>query len=309
LTSEHFDTLALPGLLPGRSVSVGDTWKVPNGIAQALCNFEGLTEQDLSCKLDEVKDQVARISVKGSATGIDLGALAKLSVDATYQYDLNSKRITHLEWKQKDERDQGPASPATSVQTTVVLTRTAIEKPAVLSDVALVSVPERAEPPMPLTQLEYRDARDRFDLLYGREWQIVSQGNEHVVMRLLERGDFVSQVTITPWTMAEKGKHLSPEEFRQAMAETPGWEPEDELQAGEVPAEKGRWIYRISTLGELDGAKVMQNFYLVAGPDGQQVVLSFTMAPKQADRLGSRDLSMAANLDFPDKMPNVDGPK
>ena len=154
---------------------------------------------------------------------------------------------------------------------------------------------------MHLTQLEYHDGRHRFDMLYGREWQTASQGNEHVVMRLLDRGDFVAQVTITPWTMAEKGKHLSPEDFRQAMAETPGWEPEDELQAGEVPAEKGRWIYRISALGDLDGTRVMQNFYLVAGPDGQQVVLSFTMAPKQADRLGSRDLSMAANIDFPEK--------
>jgi hypothetical protein len=309
LTSEHFDTFALPGLLPGRSVSVGDTWKVSNGTAQTLCNFEGLTEQDLICKLEDVKDQVGRIAVRGRATGIDLGALAKLTVEGTYQYDLNSRRITHLEWKQKDERDQGPASPATSVQTNVALTRIVIEQPAILSDVALVSVPAGAEPPMHLTQLEYHDALDRFDLLYGREWQIVSQGDEHVVMRLLDRGDFVAQATITPWTRAEEGKHLSPEEFRQAMAETPGWEPENELQAGEVPAEKGRWIYRISALGELDGTKVMQNLYLVAGSDGRQVVLSFTMAPKQADRLGSRDLSLAANLDFPDKRQNGEKPR
>jgi hypothetical protein len=299
LISEHFDTLALPGLLPGRAVSMGETWKVPNAIVQALCNFEGLTEQDLVCKLEEVKDQVARVSVKGSATGIDLGALTKLSIDATYQYRLDSKRLTRLEWKQKDERDQGPASPATSVQTTIALTRTAVEQPAALSDVALVSVPETTEPPMPLTQLEYRDAKGRFDMLYGREWQTVGQGSDHVVMRLLDRGDFVAQVTITPWTKAEKGKHLTPDEFRKAMAETPGWEPEDELQAGEVPADGARWVYRISTLGELDGTKVMQNFYLVAGPDGQQVVLAFTMPPKQADRLGTRDLSMAANIDFP----------
>jgi hypothetical protein len=301
LTGEHFDTFALPGLLPGRSISIGDTWKIPNPLAQAVCNFEGLTEQDLICKLEEVKDSLARISVKGSATGIDLGALAKLSIEATLEYDLNAKRITHLEWKQKDERDQGPASPATSVQTTVALTRTAIDQPASLSDVALVSVPEGTEPPTHLTQLEYQDSQAHFNMLYGREWQMVSQGNEHVVMRLLDRGDFVAQVTITPWVTAEKGKHLSPEDFRQAMAETPGWELEDELQAGEVPAEKGRWIYRISALGELDGTKVMQNFYLIAGPDGQQVVLSFTMAPKQADRLGSRDLSMAANIDFLEK--------
>src|SRR5262249_42740458 len=49
LTSEHFDTLALAGLLPGKEVSAGSTWKVSNGVAQALCHFEGLTDQDLTC--------------------------------------------------------------------------------------------------------------------------------------------------------------------------------------------------------------------------------------------------------------------
>jgi hypothetical protein len=299
LTGEHFDTLALTGLLPGRAVSAGDTWKVPNGTAQALCSFEGLIEQNLVCKLEEVKDQVARVSITGSASGIDLGALAKLTIDATYQYDLHSKRLTRLEWKQKEERDQGPASPATSAQTVVALTRTAVEQPPTLSDVALVSVPEGSDVPPHLLQLEYHDAKGRFEMLYGREWQTVSLGDEHIVMRLMDRGDFVAQVTLTPWTKAEKGKHLSPEDFRQAMADTPGWEPEDELQAEEVPAEGGHWVYRISALGELDGTKVMQNFYLVAGPDGQQLVLAFTFPPKQADRLGTRDLSMAASIAFP----------
>src|SRR5262249_35022381 len=137
-----------------------------------------------------------------------------------------------------------------------------------------------------------------------RDWQTVSQTEEHMVMRLIERGDFVAQVTITPWTRAEKGKHLSADEFRQEMPETPGWEPEQELQTGEVPAQGGRWIYRISTLGQLDGNKVLQNFYLVAGPGGDQVVVAFTLNPKQADRLGTRDLSLAASIDFPEPKPD-----
>jgi hypothetical protein len=182
-------------------------------------------------------------------------------------------------------------------------------QPGALTDVALVSVPEGSELPPHLLQLEYHDAKGRFDMLYGREWQTVTQGDEHVVMRLLDRGDFVAQVTLTPWTKADKGKHLTPDEFRQAMADTPGWEEEDELQAGEVPAEGGRWIYRISVLGELDGTKVMQNFYLVAGPEGQQIVLAFTMPPKQADRLGTRDLSMAANINFPGSHQPTEKPK
>jgi hypothetical protein len=309
LSSEHFDTLALPGLLPGKPVTVGDTWKVPNAVVQALCNFEGLTEQDLSCKLEEVKNQVARVTLSGAATGIDLGALVKLSVQATYDYDLTAKRLARLEWKQKDERNQGPANPATSVQSTITLTRSAVELPAALTDVALVSVPQGFDVPLPLTQLEYHDAKSRFDLIYSRDWQTVSQSEEHVVMRLLERGDFVAQVTLTPWTKAEKGKHLSPEEFQEAMENTPGWEAEQELQTGEVPAEGGRWIYRISALGQLDGVKVMQNFYLIAGPSGEQIVVVFTFPPKQADRLGTQDLAMVANIEFPRSEKRAEKPK
>jgi hypothetical protein len=296
--TDHFDTLVHTGLLPGRAVAVGETWKLPTPLVQGLCTFEGITEQNLVCKLDEVKGPSARVTVSGAVTGIDLGALVKLTVEGSYEYDLGSSRLTKLEWKQREERDQGPASPAMTLQAATTLTRTPIDRPESLSDVALISVPEGFDPPVVLTQLEYRDAKAGYSMVYARDWQTVSQSDEHLVMRLIERGDFVAQLTITPWTRAEKGKHLSPEEFHQAMAETPGWEPEQELQAGEVPAESGRWIYRISALGQLDSTKVMQNYYLVAGPEGEQIVLVFTMTPKQADRIASRDLSLAGSIEF-----------
>jgi len=300
LTGEHFDTLALTGLLPAKAVAVGDTWKLSNAVVQALCSFEGLTEQNIECKLEEVRDQAAHISVKGTSSGIDLGAQVKLIVDATCVFDLGSHKLTRIDWKQKDDREQGPVSPASSLHTTVGLTRNTVEQPSVLSDVALVSVPDGFGPPEPLTQLEYRDRKNGFVVQYGREWQTVSQNDEHVVLRLVDRGEFVSQVTLTPWTKAEEGKHLTPEEFRQAMSDTPGWQPEEEVQAGEVSGDKDKYIYRISSIGQLEGSKVMQNFYLVAGTDGRQLVLVFTLAPKQVDRLGTKDLMLAAGIHFSD---------
>ena len=301
LIGEHFDSLYLTGLLPGKAVAVGETWKAPNTVAQALCHFEGLTEQSLVCKLEEVKGNSARVSVNGTATGIDAGALAKLKITATYHFNLETKRLSELDWKQQDEREQGPASPASAVKVSTVLKRKPIEQPRSLSDVALVSVPGDMNPPEPMLQLEHRDPKDRYEMVFGREWHLVSQTEEHTVLRLLDRGDFVAQLTVTPWTPAEKGKHLSPEAFKEAMAETPGWVPDKELQAGEVPAEDkdGRWIYRLSALGQMDGVAVLQNFYLVAAPTGEQVVLVFTMAPKQAERLGSRDLAIVGSLEFP----------
>jgi hypothetical protein len=299
LTSEHLNTLALTGLLPGKPVAIGDTWKVANPVVQALCLFEGMTAQDLTCKLDTVTGNLATVSVSGSATGIDLGALVKVNIQAAYRFDLGQNRLVSLTWKQKDEREAGPVSPAMTVEATTTVTRTAVTVPAALSDVALVKVPDGVEPPpAPMTHLAYRDPKSRFDLHYGREWQIVGQTEQHLVMRLMDRGDFVAQVTVTPWASAKPGEHLAADEFRRAMAETPGWEPAEELLASEVPLE-GAWCYRISAVGQLDGLRVTQNFYLIASPAGEQVVVAFTMNPSQAEQLGTRDLSFIGGLGFP----------
>jgi hypothetical protein len=269
-----------------------------------------LIEQSLVCKLLSVKDDLAKVSVTGSAQGIEEGALAKLTIDAVYHFDLKAKRLTWLEWKQKDEREQGPVSPVVSFQVTTTIKRLAIATPESLSDVALVSTPGGKDPPPPqMTQLHYVDPKSRFELVHGREWRLTGRTDEHLVLRLMDRGDFVAQVTITPWTRADKGKHMAPEEFAEEMNHTPGWSMDKELQAGEVSSEAGRWTYRISALGTLDGNDVMQNFYLVAGPGGEQVVLVFTLTPKQADRLGSRDLSLAGSIEFPADRPKKDKPK
>jgi hypothetical protein len=300
LTSEHFDSLTVVGVLPGKAVAVGDTWKIANTVVQALCSFEGVTEHSLSGKLDEVKDDVATFTVSGNAAGIEQGALVKMEVTAKGRFDLKTKRLVALEWTQKEERDAGPVSPASTVTTTNTLKRTPIDQPEKLSDVALVSVPDNFTPPALITQLELHDPKDRYELLYPREWVIVSATDEHQVLRLLDRGDFICQATISPWTAAEKGQHLSVDDFKTAMYESAGFELKKELQAGEVPSdEKGRWVYRLSTLGELEGVEVMQNFYLIAAPNGEQVVISFTMTPKQADKLGARDLSFVGGMDVP----------
>jgi hypothetical protein len=300
LTSDHFDTLCVTGLLPPKAVAVGDTWTVPNVVVQALCNFEGLSKHGLSGKLDEVKGTTATFSVTGTAEGIDHGAMVKVNVSAKGTFDLSAKRLVGLEWTQKDEREQGPVSPTASVETTTKLTRKPVEQPEALSDVKLVSVPDSFTPPGPMVQLEHRDADGRFEMLYAREWQLVGQTKERTVLRLMDRGDFLAQATVTPWTEADKGKHMSAEDFKKAMNATPDWEPERELQSGEVPSDReGRWTYRFSVIGKMDGVEVLQNFYLIAGPGGEQVVVVFTMTPKQADKFGVRDLALVGAIEVP----------
>jgi hypothetical protein len=301
LTNDHLDTLTLTGLLPTAEVKVGETWKIANQVVQTLCGFEGLIKHDVAGKLEEVTDDTARVTITGKVSGIDVGATVNLTIEAVAHVNLKEHRLVQLEWSTTDEREQGPVNPASSIKTTTTLKREAIKEPECLGNVALVSIPEGLDVPASLTQLWHRDPQSRFELNYSRDWQIVAQTKDHLVLRLMDQGDFVSQATITPWKSAGKGQHMSPTRFRDVVESTPRWEVEKELEVGEVEGTvKDGWAYRISALGHLDGAPVLQNFYLLAGPNGDQAIVLFTMHPKQADKLGSRDLSLVGGIEFPE---------
>src|SRR5262249_54267919 len=163
VVSGHLDTLSLPGLLPQKEVKVGDTWKIGPSAVQGLCLFEGLIAHELTGKLTEVKGDSAIFTVTGTAKGIDLGAQAALTVNATGKYDIKKKQIVFLEWKQKDQRDQGPASPAMTAELVVTLSRAVTEEPRQLSTVALESVPKGLELPEGLTHLVYQDPKGHYE--------------------------------------------------------------------------------------------------------------------------------------------------
>jgi hypothetical protein len=177
------------------------------------------------------------------------------------------------------------------------------EEPKVLSDPALIKVAEGDQPPPEAClQMCHIDPKKRYQLSYGRDWQLTQATEEHVILRLLDRGDWVAQATITPWTKAEPGKHMSPDEFKEAMADTPGWEADEIRDDGEVRSEKGNWQYRVSALGDMDGVKgILQNFYLLASPDGEQAVVAVTLREAQATKLGTRDLQLVDGIEFAKK--------
>lgn len=297
--TQHFDTLALPGLLPEKQVAVGDTWKIHNAAAQALCYFDGLTTHELRCKLEKVADNLATVSLSGPADGIDAGAVVKLKISGSYQFDLKQKRIVALDWQQHDERDQGPVSPVMSLDVTVKLTRTPLESAVEVNDFALVPFPQEAVPPASVTNLNHTDPKNRYELTLARQWILVAQTEQHLVLRLLDRGDFVAQATVVAWPKTEASKHMSAEDFQTAMQESPGWQQEEILEAKEIEADKGYWIYRLAASGELNGLRVLQYSYLVAGPNGDQLVLAFTLTPAQVAKLGTRDMDLVRSVLFP----------
>lgn len=301
LVTEHFNPQCVAGLLPGKVVNVGDTWKIDPAAARTACLFDSLIKHTLTGKLTAAADGKAAFTIEGTAEGIEHGAKVSLFVTATGTYDAAAKRVTALTWKQKDDRDQGPIAPASKLTATVTVKREALAEPTKeLADAALAGLP-RGDVPAALMLLRYGDPKDRYALTYPRDWHITGQTDQHLILRLLDKGEFVAQATVVAWKKAEAGKHTPVEEFKKAVTATPGWTASRVLEDGETTAADGRWLYRIAAEGKLDDQPVVQTFHLLAGPQGDQVAVTVAVKPDKVKLVGTRDKELVNALSFPKK--------
>ncbi len=301
LVTEHFNPQCIAGLLPNKVVNIGDTWTVTPAAAQAACQFDGLIKNALTGKLTAVANGQATFTVEGTVEGIEHGAKVSLTVTASATFDIATKRVTAITWKQKDDREQGPVAPASQVEATITVKRqTVAELPKELNDTTLAIVP-KAEVPPALTMLRHADAKNRYSLVYPREWHVTGQTDQHLILRLLDKGEFIAQATVVVWKKAEAGKHTPADEFKKAVNSSPGWVATRVLEDAENTLPDGRWLYRIAAEGEMEKLPVLQSFNLVAGPQGDQAVMTFAMKPEKAKAVGTRDRELVNAITFPAK--------
>jgi hypothetical protein len=298
LVGEHFDTMCLPTLLPNKEVKIGEVWSLSNDAAQHACLFEGIVKNELQGKLIDAKDGVATFSISGTAEGIEVGAAARVKVTAVGKFDVTAKRIVELNWEQEDDRDMGAATPATTVKAVIAIKRKALaEEPKELSAEARAKVPED-KIPAAMTQLRYLDSEGKYGFTYSRDWHVIGKTSEHLMLRLLEKNQFAAQVTISAWKKAEAGKHTPPAEFKELVSKLTTWEAEGIIEDAEVPMSDGRWLYKLAMKGKQDGVPVVQTFYLLAGPNGDQLAFTVLVTADKAAKLGPKDLDLLKAIEF-----------
>ncbi len=297
LTGDHLDVLMVSALLPEKEMTIGETWEVAIPAVQALVGLEGVISQDVKGKLEKVQGDAARLTFAGSVDGIAYGAEMKATVAATCTFDMKAQHITALEWKQTEERQHGPVSQHIKAESTTTMNRTFGTKAAELSDAVVGQLP--AEPGPAHLLLTYLDPKGRCQFFHERGWHTVAQTEQYTVMRLMDKGELIGQVNVVPWKKDKPGQHVSPEEMQKLIEQSASFTLDQVIQSGTVTADKGNWAYRISAVGKSDDTAMMQNFYAVAGPKGDQAVLIFTTEVNLAERLGGHDLSIVGTVTFP----------
>lgn len=298
LVGEQFNPQCLPGLLPGRDVNPNDAWPIGDAAAQAAGQFDRLTKNALVGKLTGVTGGFATFAIEGTAEGTEAGGKVTLTVSAVGKFEIASRRVTELTWKQKDDRGESPVSPASQVEAIVTLRREALPAvPPELADAALAGIPPAAVPPA-LLNLRHADPKGRYTLTYPRDWHVTGQTDTHLILRLLDRGEFITQATVSLWKTVAAGQHSPPDEFKKAVAAVPGWTLTRVMEEGELPSPPGRWLYRLTAEGKMDNRPVVQTFYLLAGPTGDQLVVTVATRPEKVPAVAGRDLGLVNAIEF-----------
>lgn len=302
------DSLSALAMLPKDRVEVGEKWEAPMWAVQFLTAMEAVEKSAVTCTLESINGDVAKVNFEGSIKGGFLGAASEIKLAGHYLFDLQDHYLKAVELTQTETRSVGAVTPGLKVTAKVTLER-APAASAALTDAVLAEVPRE---PKPSDLLLVMDAADwRIKVYHDRLWHLFHQGTSVAVLRLMEKGSLIAQCNITPIGSAPAGKHVGEQQFQEDIQKAIGADFQRIEKAEIVPTQDQRFVFRVIATGEASQktskgtTKIPVNwiYYLIADADGRQMVLVFTVENTLVERLHNRDVNLALGIDFIPKPP------
>jgi hypothetical protein len=295
-TASPCNTMTLHGLLPARAAAPGETWKPSDTFAETFFCFDMLAVNGLTARIESLTTDIARLSISGKVEGIVLGAKSEIDVSGSATFDRKASKLVRIELKLRERKEAGLVDPGTRIEGELSFERK-VAAGNRLADPAIAKLPTTANPATEL--LLYAHPQGDFRFYYPRGWYIAYSDARTAVLKFIEGGNFLVQCNVTTASPVAPGTHVQPDEFRSQVRMALGPQFERIVQEGDLPASRGNWIYRLVVEGKSEKELAAWNYYVAAGPQGQQVVFAFTMAARHAERLAAQDLSMVGSIDFP----------
>jgi len=299
------DSLAVLGLLPDSAVELDESWKAPAWVLPLVSGVEAVEKGEVTCRLESIKANVARIAFHGEIVGAAVGEVADIHVDGCLLYDRDQKLVSRIEVTQTEKRAIGAVSPGLDVIAKVGVMRGVAPRPARLTDQELSGLPLEPNAASRLLMLEAPAWNLR--MYHDRRWHLFHQSSDVALLRLLDQGGFIAQCNIKKLPDAEPGQHVSEELFQADIRQTLGKNFQEIVQAEKLKLKDGLFVFRVVAVGsvdrpneknELESSPMQWIYYLVANSDGRQVSFVFSVDPRQAKELEDRDLSMVAGVEF-----------
>jgi hypothetical protein len=290
------DSLGILALLPRTEVAVGDEWSPPAWVGQLLARFDAATKSEITCRLDSVQKDVAKVTFQGQVSGAAQGATSEMTLIGSYDYDLQTKSITSVDLQQSEQRAVGVVSVGLNVAARVRLFRKPAMLPGRLAHAAVLEAAVHEPPPSAL--LLRFESPWNIGLLHSRDWHLFKQTEQVAIFRLLDQGLFLAQCNLSPIPSARPGEHTSAEVFENDIRQSLGTRLKTLGATEVIPASDRRFLQRVVASGAVGERQLTWIYYLLADPSGKQASLMFALDTEQLGKLAERDREFVQSVRF-----------
>jgi hypothetical protein len=289
------DPLALAELLPAEPVAVGASWRVRDAAAQTLSGYDALSSNELDATLDSADAAKARIRLKGRIQGRALGGSGTVTCDGYFTFDRNAARIDHLDVNRIESRQPGPVEAGLDVKSTLIVSREPAQPTPPLSDQALAGVSLEITPERELLRMTAPGGKAT--LLHDRSWHTFWENSRLTVLKRLRDGQVIAQCNLMLGPPAGKGRHQDPNQFRDDIRRALKQRFAQFLGAGEVDGDPaGGFRYKVGVQGREGNLGIVWYYFLLAGPEGDQLLATFTLAEDHVKTFGDQDVAVIGSL-------------
>src|SRR5262245_6679594 len=298
--------IALEALLPPRATKVGSNWPLAEATVARLLGLEAISQQDLVCTFDSVKENVAIVSLAGKVTGAIGGVSSDIELKGKLNFDVRQRAVTWLTLAYKENRAIGHAQPGFEVVSTLRMVSAPTQPTPELSDQALKGLP--LAPSVGQTLIELRSEDGGFQLHHDRRWSVMLERSDITVMRLVDRGDLIAQCNITPRPALAKDEQLTMEGFQEDVKRVLGTNFEEIVKATEEAGDNGLRVLRVVVAGKVGDLPIQWTYYHLSDDHGHRAALVFTLESSLLDRFAHIDRELIGNFRFlADKQPTPAG--
>lgn len=291
------DPMLLGRLLPEKPVGAGDTWDLSAEVAKSLSDYDALASNTLRAKLETLDSTTADIRLAGEIRGAARGGEGVVTIEGTLTFDRVAKLVSKLELIRSEVRKPGQVEPGFEFTGTMTVARTPVEVPARLTDAALEPLPLENQPHLSLLRFIAPD--DAFTFLHDRDWHLIWDDERLAVFKRLDHGEFLAQCNLADGPKAAPGRHQDPVQFKADIRAAIGERFVAFLGEEEVGPQDDRvYRYRIAVQGRDGDRGILWYYYLIASPEGEQLLGTFTLNADDMQRFGNQDLELIGSLEW-----------
>ena len=136
-------------------------------------------------------------------------------------------------------------------------------------------------------------------LLHDRDWHIYWDDDRQAIFKRLDRGEMVAQCSLSAGPNAGKGRHQDLDQFKTDLKKALGDRFLRFVGEGEVEgAAAGNFRHKVSVQGKQGDSQVLWHYYLIAAPNGDQVIATFTLGLAQQAQFAEQDLRLIGTFEW-----------